>query len=79
MGSPVSQVVANIYMEMFEGMAVNTALVRPRIWKRNMDDIFCIMKEEHINSLLDHLNRQRPTIKFTMEKEENRSLPFMDI
>ena len=38
MGSPVSAVVANLYMEFFEGLALNAALARPRIWKRYVDD-----------------------------------------
>ena len=33
--------------------------------------------DEHVNSLLDHLNKERHTIKFTMEKE-SRNLPFLD-
>ena len=32
MGSPVSPVVANVYMEMFEDLALKTEEV-PRIWK----------------------------------------------
>ena len=33
MGSPVSAVVANLYMEHFEQIALNSALHRPRLWK----------------------------------------------
>ena len=40
MGSPVSPVVANIYMEMFEELALKTASHAPRIWKRYVDDSF---------------------------------------
>ena len=43
---------------------------------RYMDDT-CVMKEEQVNDILEHLNKQHPTIKFTMEKE-NGSLPFLD-
>ena len=34
MGSPVSLVVANLYMEMFEEMALSTAQPKPRVWRR---------------------------------------------
>ena len=44
MGSPVSPVVANIYMEMFDEMALKSAQYSPRVWKRYVDDIFCIME-----------------------------------
>ena len=44
MGSPVSAVVANLYMEFFEGLALASAPLRPRVWKTYLDDTFCICK-----------------------------------
>ena len=32
MGSPVSAVIANLYMESFEEQAINTSSYEPRIW-----------------------------------------------
>ena len=78
MGSSVSPVVANIYMEMFEELALTTAPHAPRIWKRYVDDTFCIMEAEHVDHFLNHLNDLRPTIKFTMEQEKDGNLPFLD-
>ena len=34
MGSPVSAVVANLYMEFFEELALKISPVKPRVWKR---------------------------------------------
>ena len=48
MGSPVSPVVANIYMEMFEELALRTATTCPRIWKRYVDNTFCVMERIHV-------------------------------
>ena len=33
MGSPVSAIVADLYMEFFEDLALETTLVKPRLWK----------------------------------------------
>ena len=56
MGSPVSPVVANIYMEMFEDQALSSVQNRPRMWKRYVDDTFCIMEKRHVRAFLVHLN-----------------------
>ena len=78
MGSPVSAVVANLYMEFFEELELQSAPSRPRFWKRYVDDTCCIMEKDEVEPLLDHLNSIHPTIKFTMELERDGSLPFID-
>ena len=78
MGSPVSAVVANLYMEHFERIALDTAKVRPRLWKRYVDDTCCIVKTGGVDELLTHLNSVRPSIQFTVEVEKKGCLPFLD-
>ena len=80
MGSPLSPVMANIYMEWFEEHAINTAVDKPKMWKRYVDDTFSIWPhgKEKLDIFLKHLNSIAPTINFTMEIEENNSLPFLD-
>ena len=78
MGSPDSAVVANLYMEFFEELALRTAPARPRIWKCYADDTFSIMKRDEVDGLLNHLNSVRLNIKFTMELEESGSIPVLD-
>ena len=82
MGSPVSPVVANLYMEFLEQQAIATApiLCKPRLWKRYVDDILEIVNEDQVDNLTAHLNQTDPTdsIKFTYEKESNNSIPFLD-
>ena len=78
MGSPVSAVVANLYMQFFEEMALRLAPVAPKLWKRYVDDVFCIIKSGEEKILLKHLNSLRDSIKFTMETEESGSIAFLD-
>ena len=37
MGSPISPILANIYME---SLALQSSQMSPRIWKRYVDDVF---------------------------------------
>ena len=77
MGSPVSAVVANLYMEFFEELALESAPSRPRLWKWYVDDTCYILKTGDVDRFLNHLNSLRPTIIFAMELE-GASLPFLD-
>ncbi|XP_068720591.1 uncharacterized protein [Montipora capricornis] len=78
MGSPVSAVIANLYMESFEQQATSTSAYKPRIWKRYVDDTFTILDRGNVDSFLQHLNNQQPSIRFTMETENEYKLVFLD-
>ena len=82
MGSPVSPIVANLYMEHLEQRALDTAPTeyKPRLWKRYVDDILEIVNKDSVSLLTDHLNQVDPTdnIKFTFELEKDGSIPFLD-
>ena len=77
-GSPVSTVIANLYMEAFEEQAIESAPYKPKIWKRYVDDTFTILDRGNVNSFLHHLNSQQPTIHFTMETEKESKIAFLD-
>jgi len=62
MGSPVSAVIANLYMEAFEERAIATATYKPKIWKRYVDDTFTVLGKDYVVDFLQHLNSQQPTI-----------------
>ena len=51
---------------------------RPRIWKRFVD-VVSVIHKEHQHLFLTHLNKQHPRISFTVEEEQDRSFPFMDV
>ena len=76
MGSPVSTVVANLVMEDIENRAQSTFHSPPKIWKRYVDDTFVIIHKNAVQDLLDHLNTIENSIKFTIEKEADHTVPF---
>ncbi len=43
-----------------------------------MDDALSVIKTSSIEHFTEHLNRQHPSIQWTSELEENRSLPMLD-
>ena len=57
MGSPVSPMLANLYMESFEDRALSSAVNPPRWWKRFVDDTFVILKKDHKEEFLHHINQ----------------------
>jgi predicted GIY-YIG superfamily endonuclease len=84
MGSPLSPLLADIYMDSFEKSVFSSAhplLKNVVCWFRYVDDVFCAWSGtgRQLEIFLGHLNSIKPNIKFTMEKEENGSLNFLDI
>ena len=80
MGSPCSPVVANIYMEYFEDLALGPELPIPiKEWKRYIDDIFSIIPKGKSDIMLGYLNSIDPHIKFTIEQPNAEgAIPFLD-
>ena len=79
MGSPISPIVANLYMDNFEMRALQSSPNPPSVWKRFVDDTFVIMKEARKEEFLTHINQWTVTIQFTEEPGPDGSLPFLDI
>ena len=79
MGSPVSPVLANLYIELFEDRALSTA-VNPQMVERFVDDTFVILKQDKKEEFLQHINSVDPAIQFTTEEQkQDGSMPFLDI
>lgn len=78
MGNPLSPLISECFMSALERQLKKQNLL-PRVWFRYVDDIFAILNEADIENTLNILNSQFESIKFTLEKEENKKLAFLDV
>ncbi|XP_078353258.1 uncharacterized protein LOC144638030 [Oculina patagonica] len=82
MGSPVSAVIAELVMEEIEEKALASAPVKPRWWRRYVDDSNACLKSESIRVFHSHLNSINPHIQFTIEMPttgaEGQTIAFLD-
>ena len=80
MSSPVSPIVANLYLEYLEQKALTSALVEYKLnyWKRYVNDTLEIIKQWKEEMLTNDINTVDDTgrIKHMHEKESEWSLPF---
>ena len=75
-GSPVSPVVASIFMEHIEKQALASSPYPIRFY---VDDAFCFLQKSSVEEVHKHLNSVSPAIQFTVEQEAERQFPFLDV
>ena len=80
MGSPLGPLFANVFMSDFEKKHMKQLKkLGVNIWLRYVDDVFATLKAGYNEkAILAFLNEQHPNIRFTVEKEEKNTLPFLD-
>ena len=71
MGSLVSVVIANLYMEAFEEQAIESAPYKRKVWKHYVDDTSTILDRDNVDSFL---HRKRVILPFsTRQLLQNRT------
>ena len=82
MGSPLGQILANIFMWSFESKRLRDCpnYFKPEFYRLYVDDIFIqFSSPDHADQFREYLSSKHPNIKFSIEKEEDGRLPFLDI
>lgn len=84
MGSSLSPLLADIFMDNFEDTIFNSnnsLLKHILYWKRYVDDILCLWTgtDRQINQFLNYINSLHNKIKFTLELEVDHSINFLDL
>ena len=82
MGSPLGPTLANIFLCHYEEIWLSSCpkQFKPTFYKRYVDDIFCLFKtEQNAKQFQKFLNSRHKSMNFTLEKEENACLPFLDV
>ena len=77
MGSPLSTFLAEAVMQHLEKQSV-TNNTHIRLWRRFVDDIFAIVEKDKTEHILHTINNTTQNITFTMDKEQNKQLTFLD-
>ena len=75
MGSPPAPLIANGWLSQFDNVIQDTA----KMYFRYMDDIIREINHDQVQPKLDEINHLHPSLKFTMEEENNCSIPFLDM
>ena len=67
-------------MEDLQTGVLNSSQHPPSLWKMYVDDTLTIIKKDHKDTFLDHINSIDPNIRFTSEDpKEDGSISFLDI
>jgi len=83
MGASTSSILSEFYLQHLENSEIFNLLTRHNIegYFRYVDDILIVYNESktNIDNLLDRFNNITPKLKFTIEKEVERKINFLDI
>ena len=75
MGSPPAPLLANGWLSKFEDKIRDNAV----LYSRYMDDVLRNIHRDQIDSKLVEINDLHPSLKFTLERENENRLPFLDM
>ncbi len=77
MGPQISALIAEAVLQRLEAIVFQT--FTPKLWKRYADGTFVIIDTDKHSDFHIALNNALPGIQFTLDKEKDSTLPFLDI
>ncbi|XP_069980163.1 uncharacterized protein [Penaeus vannamei] len=79
MGSSLSAILAQLFMETLEADHYRNIVGRSVVWLHYVDDILAVVPTRtNLPDLFHRLNAVHPSIQFTTEEERIEQLPFLD-
>ena len=79
MGYPLAPVLANIFMRFYESKWLNEYNLNKLKFYLRYDILAAFKKEQDSLNFLNFLNNKHPNTKFTIEKQVNYSIAFLDV
>ena len=79
MGTKMAVAFANIFMAKIEKGIISKSKIKPLVWKRYIDDVFCVWhtNEDNIKEFVTRANHYHDTLKFTAEISDSE-IAFLD-
>ena len=80
MGTKMAVAFANLFMAEIETKMLNQSNIKPKVWKRYIDDVFSLWdaSKQDIDLFIEQANTFHPTIKFIAEISE-KEITFKQI
>lgn len=82
MGNPLSPTIADIVLDKLLDDTftdLRKLNIKTKILVKYVDDIFAIIKRQDTDTILEHLNKYHNKIQFTIEKEIDETIAFLDL
>ncbi|CAH8670780.1 unnamed protein product [Schistosoma curassoni] len=80
MGSPLGPILADCFMAKVENDQLRSMINRFHLYVRYMDDTFVVCDNNiDLDDILHTFNSCHPSIDFTLEREQDQSIPFLDV
>ena len=83
MGAPTSTILSEVYLQQMENTTIYELLIKHKVesYFRYVDDILVMYRDDktNIHRVLGGFNNLVPSMKFTLEKEQNNKINVLDI